>query len=111
MTTREDEAEAIVGDAAHVAVVRVRLELRQACQQLRLPRKAALTADPIDRAVPRGRDEPRAGILRRPVVPPALDRDCECVLDRVLGELEVTEDADEDRDGAAPFLTEQGLDG
>ena len=37
-----------------------------------------------------------------------LDRGREGVLHRVLGELEVTEDADQDRDRAAPFLPEAG---
>jgi hypothetical protein len=41
---------------------------------------------------------------------PALERRRERVRDRVLGELEVAEDADEDRDRTAPLLPEDALD-
>ena len=50
------------------------------------------------------------GLVRRSSSGPALERGRERILNRVLGELEVTEDADEDRDGACPFLTKEGLD-
>ena len=50
-------------------------------------------------------------VARRAVAGPLLERGREGVLHRVLGELEVAEDADQDRDRAAPFLPEQGLDG
>jgi hypothetical protein len=41
-------------------------------------------------------------------VRPAFERGCERVLNRVLGELEVAEDADEDCDRTAPLLPEDG---
>ena len=50
------------------------------------------------------------GVCGRPVARPALEGRRECVLHRVLGELEVAEDAREDADGASPFLAEDTLD-
>ena len=41
---------------------------------------------------------------------PALEGCREGVLNRVLGELEVAEDADEDRDRTSPLLAEDGPD-
>ena len=50
------------------------------------------------------------GRARHAVARPALEGGRERVLHRVLGELEVTEDAREDRDGTAPLLSEDPLD-
>jgi hypothetical protein len=44
------------------------------------------------------------------VTRPALDSRCEGVLYRILGELEVAEDADEDGDRTSPLLAEDGAD-
>jgi hypothetical protein len=49
-------------------------------------------------------------MARHPVTRPALECRRERILHRVLGELEVTEDADEDRDGMSPLLAEEGVD-
>jgi hypothetical protein len=79
-------------------------------EELRLAREGSLAADPVDGAVARSRDDPRSGMPRNAVARPAFERRRERVLNRVLGELEVTEDADEDRDGMSPFLAEEGFD-
>ena len=109
MAAREHEAQAFVRDGAHVVVL-LRPEPFEPCEELGLPRERAFTADPVDRAVPRGRDDPGGRIARRAVRRPALDGSGKRVLNGVFGELEVTEDADEDRQGTAPLLAEEGLD-
>ena len=65
-----------------------------------------LAAEPVDRPVPGRGDDPGAGVRRRAVAGPALERGREGVLHRVLGELEVAEDAGECCNGTAPFLPE-----
>jgi hypothetical protein len=63
-----------------------------------------LPAQPVDRRVPRSRDDPSAGIGGNAVAGPSLRRPDEGVLNRVLGEIEVTEDAAEDRDRAGALV-------
>ena len=75
----------------------------QPADELRLPLEDLLAADAVDRAVARGRDDPGAGRPREPVARPALERRRERVLHRVLGELEVAEDAREDRRRRGPI--------
>ncbi len=95
MAAGEDQLEPLVGDG-RLLVLR---ELRCPCQELRFPRERLLAPDPVDRRVARGRDDPRARVGRSSVAWPPLRRPDERVLHRVLGEVEVTEDAAEDRDG------------
>src|SRR5215207_1067575 len=109
MAAGEDEAQPFVGDRAHVVLL-LGSKLLQAGEQLGLSREGALAADAVDRAIPRGGNDPRGRVARRPVARPALECGRERVLHRVLGELEVAEDADQNRDGASPFLAEEGLD-
>ena len=92
----EDQLEPLVADHG-LLVVR---ELFGPREQLGLARQCLLPTDPVDGRVPRRRDDPGAGIARRSVARPALGRAHEGVLHRVLGEVEVTEDAAEDRDRA-----------
>ena len=96
----EDQLESLVGDHG-LLVVR---ELLGPREQLRLARQRLLAADPVDRRVAGRRDDPGAGIARRSVARPALRRADEGVLHRVLGEIEVTEDAAEDRDRAGTLV-------
>jgi len=79
-------------------------KLRRAGEQLRLARKCLLAPDPVDRAVSRGGDDPGAGARRRALAGPALRRLDERVLDRVFGEVEIAEDAAEDRDAARTLV-------
>jgi hypothetical protein len=78
-------------------------------EQLGLAGERALTANPVDRAVPGGGRQPRGGIVGRAVSGPALDSRRERVLEGVLGELEVAEDADQGREDAAPLLADDLL--
>ena len=101
----EDEREPVVGDRAHVVLLGgQRLEPGE---QLGLARERPLAPEPVDRAVARGRDDPGARVARHAVARPALERDREGVLHRVLGELEVAEDAGEDGDCTAPLLADR----
>jgi hypothetical protein len=109
VAAREDEAEPVVGDRAHVLFL-FGAELFEPREELRLACERALPADPVDRAVARRRDDPCSGLPRDAVSRPALERCRERVLHRVLGKVEVAEDADEDRDGMSPFLAEEGVD-
>ena len=79
-------------------------------EELGLPRQRPVAANPVDRAVLGRRDDPGAGIGRCSVTRPALQRRCEGVLDGVLGEVEVAEHADEDRDRTSPLLAEDAID-
>src|SRR5207244_1483893 len=81
-----------------------------ASELLGLLSKDPVAPDAVDRAIPRGRDDPRAGVPRHTVPWPPLEGCRERVLDGVLGQLEVTESAGEDRDRMSPFLAEGLLD-
>jgi len=104
----EDQAESLVGHG--LVVLLVGLQRREPLKQLRLARERPLPPDAVDRPVTSGRDQPGAGIVRRPVARPPLDGGRDCVLKGVLRELEVAEDADQGREDAAPLLAEDGFD-
>src|SRR5439155_25800020 len=108
MAAGEDQAESLVRHRL-VTVVQA-LQLGELLEQLRLARERSLPSDPVDRAVSRGRDQPGAGILRRAVAGPALQGGRDRVLEGVLRELEVAEDADQGGEDAAPLLAEDGFD-
>ena len=96
----EDQLEAPVGND----VLLVRLERLRACEQLRLPRERLLAPDSVDCPVACRGDDPRAGVRRCPLDRPVLCSPDERVLHRVLGEIEVAEDAAEDRDATRTFV-------
>ena len=110
MAAREDETQSLVGDRAHLFLL-VGPKLLESGEQLGLAGERPFAPDPIDRAVARRRDDPRAWIARGAVPRPTFERGRERVLNRVLRELEVTEDADEDRNGTSPLLAEDRVDG
>ena len=109
MAAGEDQPEPIVRDGAVVDLVL----LAQGHERLELAHlvlEPAGPPDPVDGLVPgRGRD-PRAGVARQPALRPDLERDQERVLDGLLGEVEVAEDADERRDRPSRLLAEQAVD-
>src|SRR3954452_4884049 len=96
----KDQLEPFVGNDS-LLVLRELLGTRE---QLRLAGQRLLAADPVDRRVSSRRDDPGARIARRSVARPALRRADEGVLHRVLGEVEITEDAAEDRDRAGALV-------
>ena len=64
----------------------------------------------VDGPVPRGGDDPAGWVVRDAVRRPPMYGGREGVLDRVLGERDVTEQADQRRDGRAVRLAERALD-
>ncbi len=58
----------------------------------------------VDALVSRGRDQPARRTRRQPVARPALQRRREGILDRVFGDVDVAEDADQYRYRPAVFL-------
>ena len=100
MTAREDQLQAFVGDNSLLVVG----QLLSTCEQLGFARECLFAPDLIDCAVACSGDDPRAGIRRHAVTRPALGGAKERVLYRVLGEVEITEDAAENRDGLRPLV-------
>jgi hypothetical protein len=82
-------------------------ELRQPGELGLLRLEGSPPAQPVDCPVPRRRHDPGPGIRRDAVAGPALRGDREGLLDGVLGEVEVAERADQDRDGAPELLPER----
>src|SRR3954454_17045161 len=96
----EDQLEPLVGNHS-LLVLR---ELLGPREQLRLAGQRLLAADPVDRRVPGRGHDPGARVAGSSVAWPPLRRPDEGVLHRVLGEVEVTEDAAEDRDRAGRLV-------
>jgi hypothetical protein len=76
---------------------------------VRLAGERSLAANPVDRAISRGRRQPRTGMGRPAVTRPAFGRDRECLLGGFLGEVEVAEKADQVRNDSAPLVAEDVL--
>ena len=114
MTAREDESKLVVRDGSHLVL--------RLCQQGGLlafgieggvlregrlaVREPALSADPVDRAIPRGGGDPRARVVRDATGRPRLQGRDEGLLDDLLGKVEVAEDPDQRRDGPPVLLPE-----
>jgi hypothetical protein len=111
VTAREDQREPLVGDRAHVVVLLIRGEFGQPGQLGPFCLKRPLTAEPVDRPVAGGGDDPRARAGRDSVAWPAFRRHGEGLLNGVLGEVEVAERADQDRYRAPELLPERLCDG
>ena len=114
MAAGEDQPQAVVG-IGHVIVlgfrgVRGRLEPGQPLEDPLLVLEVAFPAEPVDRAVTGDPRDPRARVGRRALPRPALERDRERVLDRILGGVEVAEDADQRGDRPPRLAPEQAVD-
>ena len=101
----KDQLEPFVGNDC-LLVLR---ELLGAGKELGLARERLLAADAVDRPVARRGHYPRARIRGDAVTRPSLGGSDEGVLHRVLGEVEVTEDAAEDRDRTRPLVAVRPL--
>src|SRR5262249_50799286 len=66
-----------------------------------------LAPDAVDRLIPRCRDEPADRVGRSAVTGPPLERRRDRVPERVLGEVEVAEDADQSGEDAPMLLAEE----
>src|SRR5262249_46224120 len=105
VTASEDESQPLVGNDV-LLVVRVYRLL----EQLHLARERALTAHAVDRRVASGRDDPAGRVPRLALDRPALERTRVGVLQRVLGELEVAEDANQRCEDSSVLLAKDGFD-
>ena len=103
MAAGEDQLEALVGDRRVIHLVLHRLGH---VEQLDLLRAGALAPDSIDRPVARRRHQPRAGVVGGPLAGPALRGDREGLLSRLLGAIEVAEEADQRGEDTAPLVAE-----
>jgi hypothetical protein len=111
MTAREDQPKPVVRDAAHVGIVSgERLELGEPRECDVLLAKRPLSSDPVDGTVAGRRRDPCARRRRDAPRGPRPERFGERLLNGVLGEIEVTEDPDQGRDGPILLLAEQALD-
>ena len=111
MATREQEPEEIVLD--RVVVVRASdraLEGGDLGERPELLRVETPPSQTIDRLVLGGLDEPRDRLLRAAVARPLLDRSGERLLQRLLGEIEVTEAPDEGRPDRPRFAPVESID-
>ena len=107
MRAGEDQLEALVGEARVGDLVLHRLGH---LQELRPGRQRSLAAEPVDRPVSSGHDEPARRIVRHAVPRPALDGDGKRLLDGFLGAIEVTEEADHRGKDPPPLPAEDLLD-
>ena len=96
MAAGEDQPQHVVVEHASVAspgAECVELELMQ--QLLLLAAKGDVAADAVDRLVAPDIDQPGARIVRQFALRPALQRDRKGVLQHVLGQIEIADEADQ----------------
>jgi hypothetical protein len=112
VTAGEDQTQPLVGDRGLLVHLLFLLALSpiealEATEQLGLALEVSLAADPVDGPVPGDRDEPAGRVGGSAVPGPALQRLLDGVLEGVLGEIEVAEDADQGGEDAPVLLAEQ----
>ena len=107
MTAGEDQAQPIVVHGALLDRLVAGVEQRRLRVAIAARR---LAAQPIDRAVARGGDDPAGGAGRKPACRPVLQGRGKRVLDGVLRDVDVAEHAHQHRHRAAVFLGEDTLD-
>jgi hypothetical protein len=109
MAAGEDEAQPVIGGERAAGgdrslhLVGLLSKLGQALPE---PRVAP---QPVDRPSPRGRHQPRTGVARQPVGGPVLERCHRRLLDQLLGEVPVAQDAHQRRDQSRALFTENSL--
>ncbi len=100
----EDQTQPVVGDVVVLGFDHVLRDIELAGSLAPGLPKA------IDGLEPAGRDQPRAGVRGCPLDRPALHRRRERILKRLLGEIEVAEQADQGREDAAGLRAINRLD-
>jgi hypothetical protein len=110
MAAGEDQPQHVVIENARIRriVARGRIEFELMRERLLLATERDVAADAIDRLVAPDTDQPRAGIMRRLFLGPTLQRDRKGVLQRVLGEIEIADEADQ-RGERSPRLGAEDL--
>src|ERR1700722_14290547 len=108
MAAGEDELKPLIGDLILVHLVHLRLRGRRrgGLDEPQLGGEHAVTAQPVDRPVPRRRHQPRDRAVGHPLGRPAPGRDRERLRRRFLGKLEVAEVPDEQGEHPGPRVTE-----
>jgi hypothetical protein len=108
----EDEAQALVGELVGFGVLGddAAPELLERLERRPLRGQRPLAADAVDRLVASDLGYPRPRIARDPVPGPALQSDEERLLNRLLGEVEVSDGPDERRDRPPRLVPEQAVD-
>jgi hypothetical protein len=106
MAAREDELEPLVRDRR---LVHFALRGFGHVEQPRLRRERAIAADPVDRAVSRGRHEPGTRTGGGSVARPPLGGDRKRLLSGFLGKVEIAEEADQGGENAGPFVAKDLL--
>jgi hypothetical protein len=86
------------------------LDRRVPGQFVGLVAQAAPATEPVDRPVPSGRRDPGTRVGRDTAIGPDLEGGDERVLDGLLGEIEVAQDADQRGDRPSLLLAEQAVD-
>ena len=102
MAAGEDQPQPVVLDAVLVRlerVARVSIELLRDLRERRI--ESGTAAQGVDRLEPTGRNQPGAGIRGHAIPGPALDRGGERVVQSLLGEVEIAEQADQRGQDAA----------
>src|ERR1700730_4318778 len=100
MATRKDKAQPIVGDRSALPIVSLHIVLQRRTwlfQRGVLLETLALPPPGVDSLALGGGDKPRGGTRRNPVAWPPLESDRECVLECLLGEIEIAQRPDQRR--------------
>lgn len=105
MAAREDQSKALVGNLLHVGSQP--LECAQLLGLTCLESSDALPAQPIDRLVACGEDDPARGIVRYPSRWPGAKSLYECVLNSLFGQIEAASRSNQGRDRPSRLATEQ----
>ena len=105
----EDQPEEVVADDLRVGIVPPIQGGEAPVGGALLVVSLGVPAEPVDRLVPGDRGDPGAGLVGDPGPRPLLERDHERILHRVLGAIEVAEDAGEGGESRRRFGTERGL--
>jgi hypothetical protein len=109
VTAGEDEAHDVVGEGLLGEIVRGNRRLAEGGDLRPLRREGLLAPQPVDRLVaPRG-DQPRERVPGDARLRPLLQGRRECLLQRILGEIEVAEEPDQGRERARTLLAVEGL--
>jgi hypothetical protein len=110
MAAREDQAQPVVGDPVVVRFLRLgRRHLEPLRQHAERRVEAGAATQAVDRLEPARRDQPGARLVRHAVARPAFQRGRERVVHRLLGEVEVAEQADQGGEDAARVGAVEGV--
>src|SRR5712671_4261054 len=109
MATGEDEAETIILNAFFILLMH--LSRQQPIEDVAVRRLELLgLAEPVDSFEPSRGDQPRAWIRGNSLLSPLLHCCHECVVQSLLGQIEIAEEADEGREHTARFRSVDRID-